>query len=270
MQFTPDVTLLSAILMLDFETGVDEAAAIVTAEDFLLEEHRKLWQAMVAVREKGLPLSFTFVYEELKRVGVKDASLLIAQLSEEVPLKGYVPVYAKRVKEASRARRIAKAIELANVRIAEGESEKWVKDELMAEINEIEASDRDAEDKTHADVGPKVREALRDRLAGDESKRGLSTSLAALDHSTTGINSEELWIVGGMPGRGKSAFALQVAHHLTGVGVPVYLISLEMSAAQVHRRALRMKFGDTADWPGKRKAEVDEYSRDLETLPLYM
>jgi replicative DNA helicase len=270
MEFTPDVTLLCAILTTDWQTGVEEAAVIVGPDDFLLDEHRKLWRAMAAVKEKGLPLSFNFVYEELEKEGVKHTAPLIAQIMDEIPLAGYVPVYAKRVKEAANRRRIAKLIELANTRIGEGEDEKWVKEELVAEINQVEIPRERCLRIGETSTG--VMEAIRDRFMGDESKQGLKTGIRYLDEATTGINAGELWIVGGMAGRGKSAFALQAAVHLAEQGKPVWLGSLEMSRSQVIHRLLRMKFGaDVMRNPFNHWERVLAYERDdLQILPLFV
>ena len=60
MEFTPDVTLLCAILTTDWQTGVEEAAVIVGPDDFLLDEHRKLWRAMAAVRHLGDEPTYPF------------------------------------------------------------------------------------------------------------------------------------------------------------------------------------------------------------------
>jgi replicative DNA helicase len=40
---------------------------------------------------------------------------------------------------------------------------------------------------------------------------GLTTGIQALDDATGGIRSGELWTVGALPGRGKTALGLQVA-----------------------------------------------------------
>jgi replicative DNA helicase len=266
---TAEDTLLNAILTCDYRTGVEEASTIVTAEDFVQDWNRRLWRAMLAVREKGLPVDLTILHDELVEAGMKpdDATQLLAGAMDGAPCKGYVSLYATRVKAAGRDQRIAKTVELANSRLVDGEQPEWVAGEMLDQLNHIERVE--AKDRALIEVAPGALQALADRLNGDESKQGLPTGLYPLDQLTTGINPDELWIAGGMPGRGKTAFGLQTALHLVGRGTPVYLVSLEMSAAAILRRLLKMKFGATVmEVPGKRWGEVVAYAEDLRSLPL--
>lgn len=266
---TAEDTLLNAILTCDYRTGVEEASMIVNEADFVQDWNRRLWKAMVQVRAKGLPVDCNVLLDELTEAGMSnaDAAQLLAGTMDGAPLAGFIPMYAGRVKKAGRKARIAKAVELANSRLVDGEQPEWVATEMVDQLNHIETVE--AKDRALAEVVPSALQALTDRWNGDESKQGLRTGIAQLDQLTTGINADELWVVGALQARGKTAFALQTALELVGTGVPVYLVSLEMSASAISRRLLKMKFGAAVmENPGKRYSEVVAYTEDLQTLPL--
>jgi len=264
--------LLNAIL--DYQTGVEEAQASgITVEDFATDWNRRMWNAMVKLRAQGEGLDLMRLCEELVAAGMRgdDAARLIADTLEGCTLGHYVPQYSARVKHDSLARRLAKALELANQRVAEGEQPEWAANEAVEEIQRLRYEQGAAPQASCslAEIIPQFMADLRDRMYGDQKKLALPTGIPELDDLTTGINREELWIVGGMPGRGKTAFGLQVALQVAAKGMGACFMSLEMSRAAVIRRLLKMQFGAAvAETPGSRWEEVEAYTRDLQTLPL--
>ena len=271
---TAEDTLLNHIF--DYQTGVEIAQAEgITEEDFSLDWNRRLWLAMVAVRGRGQPLDHLFVREELENGGLKgeQAITVLSQASEGATCRGFTAMYAQRLKRDAHQRRIAKTIELANARLGDGEEPDWVRNEMQDELLRVESASVASHDHSMAEIVPAALQALSDQLNGDTSKAGLRTGLDDLDFLTTGLNADELWVAGGMPGRGKTAFALQTALGLAGAGTPVYLVSLEMSKSAIFRRMLRMKFGATTlANPGTKRwlEEVCPYAEDLKSLPLFV
>lgn len=68
----------------------------------------------------------------------------------------------------------------------------------------------------------------------------IKTGIPHLDWSIGGgIADGEMVIVAARPSHGKSALAMQMAHEMTGRGVPVGIISEEMSAMQLGKRAAK-------------------------------
>jgi replicative DNA helicase len=274
MNSTWEETLLEALLVTDYGHGVDEAiAAGVTSDDFIQSDCRALWRAMTELQARGEPIQTLGLLDEMVSAGVKEADgvATLARTMDGAPVGGRIKYLAGKVRDAANQRRFEKTVELANTRLAEGEDEAWVRNELLDGIANIEANKLEARDYSLAEIQPPTMQAMADRLNGDQAQQGLPTSLADLDLATTGINPEELWVCGGLQGRGKTAFGLQVALHVVGKGFPVYLVSLEMTRAAIFRRLLRIKFGSgVLASPGQRWQEVYDYSEDLRRLPLYI
>lgn len=276
MNTTPEDTLLNAIFTCDFGPGLDLASTIVGADDFIQAYNRKLWRAMLEVHGRGEPLDCSCVVAQLMR-GAQDERMsgdeavnLVMRMMDGAPLKGYVEVYAKRVKDQAAKHRSAKAMELANTRLTEGEDPFWVKEELVDELSQVDTDRLERRDVSLHEAMPETIKALMDRLNGDQAQAGLLTGIPKLDDMTTGIHPDELIIAGGMPGRGKSAFGLQVAYGLISKGIGVYLISLEMSKRQICDRLLKMKFGGVLENPGRHWQELCQHAEDLATMPLYI
>src|SRR4029077_3889958 len=65
---------------------------------------------------------------------------------------------------------------------------------------------------------------------------GFSLGLDGLNHKTTGIRKKELCVIGGRPGQGKTAFALQIAADNCAMGSAVGFFSLEMDKESIMQR----------------------------------
>jgi replicative DNA helicase len=67
---------------------------------------------------------------------------------------------------------------------------------------------------------------------------GLTTGVRCIDNATSGIRPGELWIVGALPGRGKTALGVQIAAANAQAGVPTLVFSLEMAKELLMHRIL--------------------------------
>lgn len=74
-----------------------------------------------------------------------------------------------------------------------------------------------------------------------EGKQSLiETGIPDLDYAIGGgLQVGEMMIIAGRPNHGKSAIALQMLHHATGNGLPCVMISEEMSALSLGKRAIQ-------------------------------
>lgn len=73
--------------------------------------------------------------------------------------------------------------------------------------------------------------------------KGVTTGMASVDEALGGFENGDLVVIGGRPGSGKSSLALQWAISAARRGVGVLLISMEMTAAALGRRAISVASG---------------------------
>lgn len=77
----------------------------------------------------------------------------------------------------------------------------------------------------------------RDKIQSVAAQR-VSTGFPALDRSLNGGLANGLYVLGAVPGLGKSTLALQISHHLSGQGIPVLYFALEMNWAWITAKSI--------------------------------
>ena len=80
--------------------------------------------------------------------------------------------------------------------------------------------------------------AAADAAAKRNGPAGVSTGFPSIDAALGGLEPSTLIVLAGRPGMGKSALGWQVAINVARTGIGVLVISLEMSATELGRRAL--------------------------------
>ncbi|WP_273867544.1 replicative DNA helicase [Serratia odorifera] len=81
-------------------------------------------------------------------------------------------------------------------------------------------------------------DVLDKRLSGDVKNRNLQTGIAELDTLTGGFNPQDLIVIAGRPGMGKTEFALKVVEGATRKGGGALIFSMEMAAMQMVERSV--------------------------------
>jgi replicative DNA helicase len=106
---------------------------------------------------------------------------------------------------------------------------------------------------------------------------GIPTGLHSLDLATGGIRPGELWTIGALPGRGKTALGVQVLLASGIAGLPAAAFSLEMQAVEIGKRFLAAKSHFSAGqlrnphWiKRERWMELMESAAALTTMPIYV
>ena len=211
------------------------------AGDFYRAQHEAVFAAIAALVERGSRPDFVTVCDELGRRDTLDAAggeAHVAEIVNAVPTAFHVEHYAEIVRDRSQLRGVIRAASEA-VRLA------YRPDAVAADV--LEAAQREifavAERGAAGEVVP-IAEAMAavadriERLAqGDQTLRGLPTGLVGLDRVLGGLQREQLVIVAARTGVGKSALLLQVALNAAQRDTPVGIVTLEMSAEELARRA---------------------------------
>ncbi len=234
-------SVLGAIL-LDNHT-LNTAVEKLKPEDFFLDQHRRVYQQMIALAESQQAIDLVTLSDELHRRGELEAAggaAYLAQLVDGVPRVANVEHYARIVKEKALLRGLIYSTHVIQQQALEAEEDAdTILDRAESSIFQL------AEERVRAGfIG--VKELVRqnfERLERifTEGKRitGLSTGYRQLDNLTSGLQPSELLILAGRPSMGKTALALNVAENvaLRDEG-PVAIFSLEMSKESLLLRLL--------------------------------
>jgi replicative DNA helicase len=254
-------------ILLDNEQ-LDEVLAVLRADDFYREAHRKVFEAMVAIARKSEPVDRVTLKAQLEQMGrdVLDAVGgigFIDLLDTVVPSASNLTYYARIVSQKAQLRRLIEAAHAIAVRAYEqhGDVAECV-DDAEARIYAIH---RDAAQHKLAGVRdelPAVLKELEARYQHPDHVTGLATGLDKLDRLTTGFQPGDLVVIAARPSMGKSALAGDVAREATldGRGAAA-IFSLEMPTRMCVERMLSAEARVNGQHMRTGRVTLDEWSR---------
>ncbi len=220
-----------------------EILSLATAEDFYLESHRILFEAMKAVETQNLPVDVTTITSYLldKKLLDKIGGVeYLLQLGESVPTTAHSHYYLQRLNDKSLLRKLIKE-STQIIEEAYGDV-----DNINDFIGEVEKNflnvtrDRNAgEFKNVKDVINDVTDRLVMLQRNDGNISGVKTGYYDLDRLTSGFQKGDLIILAARPSVGKTAFALNVAYNVAYKSdEAIAVFSLEMPAEQLIQRII--------------------------------
>ena len=234
-------SVLGAILI--HNAAFNVAAELVDSVDFFRDAHRRVFDKMVDLNERGQAIDLVTLKDELARSGDLDdagGAAYIAALADGVPRSTNVEHYARIVKEKATLRSLIRSADRILAMAYQGEEESdTLLDRAEQEIFSI------AEGRIHTGFVP-----LSDLVQGSftaieqlQEHKGLVTGVPSgfvdIDNITSGFQPADLIIIAARPSMGKTSFVLNVAQH---VGIKtdraVGFFSLEMSKEQLFMRML--------------------------------
>ena len=220
-----------------------EILSLATKEDFYLDSHRILFDAMQSINNQNNPVDVTTLTSYLmdKKLLDKIGGVeYLLQLSESVPTTAHSHYYLKILNEKSLLRKlIQQSTEI--IENAYGEVEN-INDFIgEAEKNFLNVT-RDRNAGEFKDVKTVIQN-VTDRLVmlqkADGNISGVKTGYYDLDRLTSGFQKGDLIILAARPSVGKTAFALNVAYNVAYKSdEAVAVFSLEMPAEQLIQRVI--------------------------------
>ncbi len=220
-----------------------QVAAIVTGEDFYLEEHREIFRAMSDMFASSRKIDTVTLLNALVQSGVytEQAGMdYLGQLASMVPFTTNVGDYATIVREKSILRRLIEACEdISATAYAEQGEVRHIVDAAEQKVFEI-AQNRDAKEFRHIrDIMTNVYSDLETLAATKGKVDRTTTGFSGLDRVLVEMGRGDLILVGARPGMGKTSFTMNVATNVAKMSKKtVCIFSLEMSGEQLVNRML--------------------------------
>jgi len=227
-------------MLLDPE-AVSVALESLTADDFYLDKHAVIFEAIASLFEKNAPTDVLTLAEVLRKAKTFDraggeASLL--EISAEVVSSASIVEHCGIVKEKSMLRRlISSATKMLEQAYDTSQDPAAIMDQAEGDIFAINAAN------IKEGFLP-IKRILADtfKLIESYSKGeviGVPTGLKDLDELTSGFQKTDLIILAGRPGMGKTAIALtMLANAAIDYRRTVAFFSLEMGREQLVQRIL--------------------------------
>jgi replicative DNA helicase len=271
-------SLLGALLM-DKE-AFNKVADIISPPDFYQHSHQTVYEAALRLYEKREPidlLSLSNKLKEMKELENIGGLAYLTSLAGSVPTSAHIVNYANIVK---RKKMLRDLIDAAHHIIGLGYREEDDVDDLLDEAEKkLFAVSQKSGGKNFMNVGSTLDDAIeRITTQHDGSLRGHKTGYLDLDNTLGGLQRSDLILLAARPSVGKTAMAINLAYNVAKQGVPVGLVSMEMSLDQVVDRFIAIA-GGVSLWDlrtGKLANEGDDLLRvtmacdELRKLPIYI
>lgn len=241
-------SILGAILL--DKDAIIKVVDLITPEDFYEDRHGLIFDAILKLFEKRMPVDIVTLSDILEAEGkAKEAggAGYLAEIVNSTPSATNIVHYAQITRDKAILRRLISAgANITDLGFNEEEevpqtldkaeqslfavSQKFLKDKFQP-IRDIMTEAFDRIDKIHRD---KDKGALR----------GVPSGFRDLDNITAGWQKSDLIILAARPSMGKTSFALNLAENAAiEEKLPVGIFSLEMSKEQLVDRLLSSQAG---------------------------
>ncbi|GIV86594.1 MAG: replicative DNA helicase [Chloroflexus sp.] len=255
----------------------------ISVSDFHIERHRWIYEALRAVITRTGVADYIAVTAELRsmdklREAGGDGYLL--KLVADTPNSLHLHNYAEIVRQKARRRRV---VEIAQRMVKEAMQDDSDLDSVIPEVLTALAdqNESDARARHISEILKDFGDQVFNAYSNPRSVYGIQTGMTGFDNITAGLQRQEVFMLSGEPGIGKSLLAMQLvigaAKEHNGVpGTPGVVYQLEMSDIAVIRRAVSahskiptrlIRSGNMSE---KDYQSVLAAITELEMLPIYI
>ena len=221
----------------------DTVGGMISAEDFYLEEHKHIFNALVKMYAQSKMIDTVTLVNTLVELGTRDESggiQYITLLAESVPTTANVKDYAAIVKDKSILRRLIEVCDgISGEAYDEASPVRTIIDNAEQQIFNISHNSDTKEFRHIRDVLQNVYKDIETLTETKGAVTGSKTGFSGLDRMLVQMGKGDLVIVGARPGMGKTSFALNIATNVAKSSKKaVAIFSLEMSGEQLVTRII--------------------------------
>lgn len=216
---------------------------ILKPNDFYLQAHKMIYEAMLDLFEKNEPqdlLTITNLLRDNNQLEKIGGSTYLARLTSIVPVTANIASYAKIIRNKSILRHLIEVNTDIATRCYEEQGDiDLLVDQAEQAIFDIAGSKSGDGFTPINQIVPKAFDLINQLFKRKELITGVPTGYTDLDKMTAGLQPSDLIIIAARPSMGKTSFAMNIAQHaaiVEKIGVAVF--SLEMSKEQLVMRLL--------------------------------
>jgi replicative DNA helicase len=226
--------------------SLDMITEKISPTDFYSERHRIIFEEMLALREKGLPIDFVSLSEAIEARSLMDkvgGTGYIAQLADRIPTTANLEYYANLMRDKAILRSLingaGEIIKLARAPVAAVGEAVESAEQIVFNINKELGQQKKGLIKAKGLVNDLFKK-IESIHKGELDQGGVPTGF--MDMNTIlmgGLHPTDLIIIAGRPSMGKTSLAMNIAEHVAlAEKVPVAVFSLEMGQEQLLLRLL--------------------------------
>jgi replicative DNA helicase len=227
-------------------SSLDTVSEIISPEDFYTERNRILFEEMLRLINKGLPIDLISMTEAIEKKGKLDkvgGVSYISQLADRIPTTANIEYYAKLLREKSILRSLitgaGEIIKSARTPVGDVSEVLESAEQIIYAINKQVMNRKGGPVK----IGIPLQDLYYNlgRMAKGEIDQGVvPTGFNDLNNLLLGgLHKSDLIIIAGRPSMGKTSLAMNIAQYVAVTEqLPVAVFSLEMSIEQIVLRML--------------------------------
>ena len=239
-----EMSVLGAILI--SPDIYEEVAESLLVDDFYLDNHRQIYDAITDLYLRSRALDIITLLEDIMSKSSRTDDMTrnntreyLMRLLDMVPVVSNIKEYAGIVKEKSLRRKLINA---ANEIIKMAHESTSPTDTILDRAGQLIFSltqDRVTQDFVHIKhILVTVFDHIQKVIADKDNAKGLSTGFTSLDNVLVGMGAGDLILIGARPSMGKTAFAMNIAMNAASKNKTVAVFQLEMSKEQIVSRLL--------------------------------
>lgn len=217
---------------------IEEAISTIQPDMFYHTDLRTIAKAIFAVHERGTPIDIITVTSELKRMGEAPGyAIVVTELSSIVSNDINASHYAQIVIQKYINREaIRRSNEIQDLAYEDDMDEVIAHSTAMGDalLNNLPAANVATISEIFA-----INSRGIDERAGGARGSYIDFGIRAIDRILGGAEEGALVVIGGRPGAGKTAFAMQLAYNVSSIH-PILYFTLEMTREELGLRYLVM------------------------------
>ena len=259
----------------------DDVALLIRPEDFADDAHQVLFRHLLELHDSGKRIDVTIVLERLRTSGDLDrmgGAPALAEIVQSVPHAAHATHYGQIVREKAMLRSLIDASTdiLRDAYDAVDEPRELVA-RAESRIFSILEHRSSAEARPIESVLTEVMARMDARMRHEHALGGVETGFTDLDALCGGLHNSELIILAARPSMGKTAFAMNIAEHVSiDLQQPALFVSLEMASLELADRLLcsasqvnghRLRNGTISQEDRRRLVQK---SSEISAAPLYI
>ncbi|MDE5586746.1 MAG: replicative DNA helicase, partial [Bacilli bacterium] len=195
--------------------AIEKASEVLTKKSFYDEKNGIIFQAIIDLNEKKVPIDLTTVTAELNQAKKLHEGGNVEYLTEilnTVPIAANAEYYIKTVEDNYLLRNVIDtSTEIATLAYENEGEVSDVLDQVEQKMVKVIKNRRSGEFQSIQDVLANVQKNL-EKLSETKGKvTGIPTGWSELDRMTSGLHENQLIILAARPAMGKTAFALHLA-----------------------------------------------------------
>lgn len=254
-------------------SAIARTIEILEPAAFYHDQHRKIYEAILALFERGVPVDIVTVADELRRRGHLDyiggSSKLVA-ISTNVVSASAADYHARIVLERYLKRQLLQtAARIVEQSFEETSDALDLIDQAESEIFAL-AEMRLGKSYTSINRLARATFELISRLQERGLEHGISgvpTGFVKLDEMLGGLQKSDLIIIAARPSMGKTALALSIARNIAvEFKLPVGFFSIEMAGVQIVMRLLSAEAKVNAHSIRTGRLSHDDMSKIVKTI----